>query len=93
MGTKAQDMKLTYQDDTIFSGQCTGFAEFIKTLYSYSRTKQEAFIFYAKKVKTNTFYMKVMVQMKDYQVVVKKQGTKSIPPVSSPVLPDPPLRR
>ena len=30
--------------------------------------------------------MVVMVQMKDYQLVAKKQGTKSIPPLSSLVL-------
>ncbi len=35
----------------------------------------------------NTFCMKVMVDMKDYQLVVKNEGAKDVPPFSSPVLP------
>ena len=38
------------------------------------------------KMQINTFYMVAIVQMKDYQLVAKKQGTKSIPPPSSLVL-------
>ena len=34
--------------------------------------------------------MQVMAYMEDYQVVAKKQGTKSIPPVSSLILLFPP---
>ncbi len=47
------------------------------------------YFFFEKQI--NTFYMEVMVQMKDYQLVAKKQGTKSIPPLSSLVLLFPPL--
>ena len=47
--------------------------------------RQRLFI-YMKKGKTATVYMAAMIEMKDYQLVKKKQGVKSIPPFSSPVL-------
>ena len=50
------------------------------------RPQSGSLFIYVKKMKTNTFYMVVMAQIKDYQLVTKKKGTKTVPPLSSLIL-------
>ena len=43
-------------------------------------------LFWAENVQTATNYMVFKMYMQDYQIVIKKQGVKGIPPFSSLIL-------